>query len=286
MSEKSTALIAIQEYPVDFHGDEINTALVEIDGLKQVYVPLRPICKYLGLSWPGQFERINRDPVLQQETRFVRVTRTNLTGGDPEVLCLPLDFLNGWLFGINANRVKAELQEKVIQYQRDCYRVLARAFQAEITQAATSTPDSTSLMQVRNMALAIASMAEQQIEMQSKITAVNARVDRAATVVADIQHRLSAVEQKVGPAAAITDEQATDISNQVKALAEMLTAKDPSKNHFQSIFSELYRRFRVSSYKLVRQDQYQTVLSFLEDWRKAAERPQQRPLIDGPKDVL
>jgi hypothetical protein len=50
------------------------------------------------------------------------------------MLCLPLKYLDGWLFGVNANRVKPELRGRVIQYQRECYDILARAFQA---QAAT-----------------------------------------------------------------------------------------------------------------------------------------------------
>ena len=99
-------LVPVDEQTVEFYGDEITTALVKLGEHFQMYVPLRPICKYLGLSWSGQFERINRDPVLSGEVRFVRVTRTNDRGGDPDTLCLPLEFLNGWLFGVNATRVK------------------------------------------------------------------------------------------------------------------------------------------------------------------------------------
>jgi hypothetical protein len=62
------------------------------------------------------------------------------------------------------------------------------------------------------------------------------------------------------------------VSNQVKALAELLTGKDKAKNHYQGIFGELYRRFGVSSYKLIRHSQYDAVLAFLDDWRKAASR--------------
>ncbi len=74
-------LVPVDEQTVEFCGDEITTALVKLDEHFQMYVPLRPICKYLGLSWSGQFERINRDPVLSGEVRFVRVTRTNGRGG-------------------------------------------------------------------------------------------------------------------------------------------------------------------------------------------------------------
>jgi ORF6C domain len=52
-------------------------------------------------------------------------------------------------------------------------------------------------------------------------------------------------------------------------LAELITSKDPSKNHYQGIFAELYRRFGVSSYKNIRLDHYEKVLQFLEEWRQA-----------------
>jgi hypothetical protein len=87
--------------------------------------------------------------------------------------------------------------------------------------------------------------------------------------------RLGDVEDLVRPGATISDAQATEVSHHVKALAELLTGRDadsPSgaKNHYQGIFAELYRRFGVSSYKLIPQSKYQAVLTFLEDWRTAA----------------
>jgi hypothetical protein len=130
MDEK--ALIPIEEQKIDFYGNEITTALVEIEGQSVMYIPLRPICEYLGLSWSGQRERTIRDRVLSQEVALVRVTRSTATGGIPDSLCLPVDFLNGWLFGINASRVKPEHQEKVIRYQRECYRVLREAFNPQL----------------------------------------------------------------------------------------------------------------------------------------------------------
>ena len=92
-------------------------------------------------------------------------------------------------------------------------------------------------------------------------------MDTAAHVIKDVQVRLGMLEDQIHPAAFITDAQATEVSNQVKALGELLSSKQVSKNHYQSIFAELYRRFGVSSYKLIRQEHYAAVLAFLEDWR-------------------
>src|SRR5947209_1308931 len=196
-------LVPVNEQSVRFCGSEITMAVVQMEDHTRMYIPLRPICTSLGLSWSGQRERIYRDPILSEEVRFVRFP--NL-GGNLEVLCLPLEYLNGWLFGVNATRVKPELRDKVIRYQRECYRILWQAFQQEArpTVEAPSVPLA-ALQQIRNMGLAIAQMAEQQMEMEQRLTT---RLDRAARVVGDLQRRLGAVETKLHPQTLVTDEQA------------------------------------------------------------------------------
>jgi len=166
------ALVPIGEQTVDFYGDQITIALVEIDGHSMNYIPLRPICEYLGLSWSGQRERTMRDLVLSQEMRFVRVTRTNPQGrGDPDVICLPIEFLNGWLFGINASRVKAEPQEKVIRYQRHCYRILWNAFYLQSLRIEDNErlQSIAVLENVRATGLAIAQRIEKQLQMKQNL---------------------------------------------------------------------------------------------------------------------
>ena len=87
---------------------------------------------------------------------------------------------------------------------------------------------------------------------------------QAAVVVGDIRKRLKSVEGRIRPDAHIIDEQAAEISLQVKALAHLIGG------HYQTVFSELYRRFGVSSYKLIRIEQYEAVLAFLDEWRQRA----------------
>jgi hypothetical protein len=264
MTDESQALIPLQERQVPFYGDQVLAVLVDVEGEPQVYVPLRPICGYLGLAWNGQRERIMRDPVLSEAVQFVRVTRTN--AGDPHMLALPLKFLPGWLFGVNAARVKEELRPKIIRYQRECFDVLWRAFQADtLTRAAQTRPGS--LADIRAMGLAIAALAEQQMALESRVDAHDQRLDRAAEVVRALDRRVTAIESTAGPRALISEEQAAEISAAVKALAQQLAAKDPSKNHYQSVFAELYRRFGVSSYKNIARGQFVAVMEFLESWR-------------------
>lgn len=258
MSEDETkALVATAEEHVDFYGDEL--IAVEVEG--EVYVPVRVICDYMELSWSGQRQRMRRDPVLSEALVSVCVTHPESERGAREMLCLPLKYLNGWLFGVNANRVKPELRERVIQYQRECYDILARAFQAR----AVERRGSSSLAGIREMALAIAMMAEQQMALEGRVATAEERLDKAAMVVGEIGRRLKSVEGKLRPDAYITDEQAAEISLRVKALARLMGGESAQ---YQSVFSELYRRFGVASYKLIRMEQYEAVLGFLEEWRE------------------
>lgn len=110
---------------IQFHGHDVVT-IHEPDG---IYVALKPIVDAMGLSWQGQLERIKRDLVLSSTIRVTRMVAEDEKAR--EMVCLPLDMLNGWLFGVDARRVKPELQETVVAYQRECYRVLDAHFRGK-----------------------------------------------------------------------------------------------------------------------------------------------------------
>lgn len=118
---------------------KFDTASIEVavfDG--KPWVALKPICDALGLDWPTQRVTIKNDPVLSST---VGEFPTVAADGKPrEMISLPLDFLNGWLFKINANRYKGERRALIIKYQKECYRVLARHFLGAATQTASPAP--------------------------------------------------------------------------------------------------------------------------------------------------
>ena len=122
------AMVPVEEQTVLFYEDEITVVVVGADGAEQlIYVPLRPICEYLGIDWSSQRRRITNDPVLSRRARSVAVTATE-AGGRREMTCLPLDYLNGWLFGVSTNRIKDDsIRERLIRYQDECYSVLAKS---------------------------------------------------------------------------------------------------------------------------------------------------------------
>ncbi|MBV7434476.1 phage antirepressor N-terminal domain-containing protein [Cardiobacteriaceae bacterium TAE3-ERU3] len=102
---------------VDFHGQPLLT--IEQDGTH--YTAMKPICDNIGLQWDAQFRRIKRDEVLSEGIAIMAIPSG---GGEQKMLCLPIEYLNGWLFGIDVKRVKAEIRETLIMYKRECYQAL------------------------------------------------------------------------------------------------------------------------------------------------------------------
>lgn len=100
-----------------FFGSEI----LVINHNGKPYVPMKQVAENIGLVWHAQFERLQRNEVLSQGIRVIRIPSN---GGEQEVVCLPLHYLNGWLFGVKVSKVKPELKEKLIRYQKECYEVL------------------------------------------------------------------------------------------------------------------------------------------------------------------
>jgi hypothetical protein len=274
----------LQQHLVPFYGDEL-VAVQQEDGT--ICVLFGRLCENLGLDRRGQVRRTQRHSVLDKGLLALEV---QTAGGLQTLQCLKLSLLPLWLSGVQARRVKPELQEKLVRYQEEAADVLWQAFKPQILAADTavvSVDDSHAvqqLQQIAEMGRAITRMAEQQIELQRQQQALTQRMDGAARVIrgvqqdvqglrghlSDVEVRLGVLEDRLHPAASVTDEQATQVSNQVKALAELLSGTEHGKNHYQGIFAELYRRFGVSSYKLIRQDQYTAVLRFLEDWRRTS----------------
>jgi hypothetical protein len=273
MTNNSQALVPVGERSVDFYGDEVMGVIIEQDGDRRVYVPLRPICRYLGLDWSGQRQRIMRDEVLAEEVRTVVMAPTNPQGGDPETLALPLDFLPGWLFGIDAARVKPDLKERIIRYRRECYRRLWDAFKHEIlpatTELAPARPAASGAQLAYELATAVQNLAREQMDMEQRL---GGRIDRMAHwakgVVAkldDLGTRVGDLELHVGPAVPISEQQSAEVALAVKNVGRALSERG-TKPGYSQVYGELYRRYGISSYKNLPQDRYDEVLAWLKGW--------------------
>lgn len=110
-------LEAVNTSYVPFNGQQIITAMAA--GV--AYVAMKPIVENLGMSWSTQVRKLMAD-----KGKF-NCVHMNMVATDSklrDVLCLPLKKLNGWLFSINPEKVRADIRDKLIQYQEECFTVL------------------------------------------------------------------------------------------------------------------------------------------------------------------
>jgi len=181
-----------------------------------IYRPVRPMCESLGLSYRPQRRRIARDPTLEEGMRDIRL---ETGGGRLATPCLRLGIVPYWLSTIEVSRVRPELGDKLTVYKRWVIERVFDAFQRETGighTAVVTTPverggDAFSLVHIRDMALAIAAFAEQQIAFQEEQRVqdrrigtleegqgeLTARLDRAAGVVGGLVRSVQSLEQRL-----------------------------------------------------------------------------------------
>lgn len=110
-------LEAVNTSYVPFNGQQIITAMAA--GV--AYVAMKPIVENLGMSWGTQQQKL-----MKQLDKFncIHMNMVAADGKLRKLLCLPLKKLNGWLFSINPEKVRADIRDKLIQYQEECFTVL------------------------------------------------------------------------------------------------------------------------------------------------------------------
>lgn len=127
-----------QDVPVFFHENK-------------PYVAMKPICENIGLDWEAQRQRIKRNHALSQGACMIKAPSK---GGEQEVLTLPIGYLNGWLFGIDVNRVKPEIKDTLIKYQLECYDVLYKHFMPKVAELHPNTITVEQQQQIKDAVLA------------------------------------------------------------------------------------------------------------------------------------
>lgn len=100
-----------------------------VSNTKEKLVPIKPICEALGIDEDAQRRKLNEDDFLNSVT--VLSLATGSDGKRYEMVCLPLEFIFGWLFTINPKNVKEEAREAVSKYRIECYRALYKHFSSQ-----------------------------------------------------------------------------------------------------------------------------------------------------------
>ena len=272
-TDKSLALMPAREQTVDFYGDPIPVGQTS-DG--ELYVPLRPLTDFLGLDFSAQRQRVQRDRVLTSNIRTLIMAGAD--GRQREMVCLPLDMLPGWLFGINTTRVRTELVEKLDRYRAECFRVLWQAFKGDVQSAAPQPAGLSGAEMALEIATAVQHLARQQVEMETQLSRVAGRQEVMADYLRGFIHqtnqqlqqqnqRLTTIELRFSGSdePTISEAEAAEIALAVKNVGQRL-ASQGDRNGYAKVYSEMYRRYGVSSYRNLSQSKHNEVLAWLHSW--------------------
>ncbi|AKF88093.2 phage antirepressor N-terminal domain-containing protein [Salmonella enterica] len=140
-------LEAVNTSYVPFNGQQILTAVAA--GV--TYVAMRQIVENIGIDWTGQSVKLRK---MKDKFNCRDISMVAADGKLRNLLCIPLKKLNGWLFSINPEKVRADIRDKLIQYQEECFTVLHDYWtkgKAENARKKTSVDDRTPLRDAVNM---------------------------------------------------------------------------------------------------------------------------------------
>ena len=265
----------VEVIEIPFYDQTILAALVDPNTRlgRALYVPVRQLCDGLGLAWTGQQQRIRRDAILSRHARLVRVTRTTDTGGVPPALSLPLDRVNGWLLGINANRVKAEAREDVLRYQEELYDAVwdycAHRAGLPVAGPLAALPDARQLAQ---------DIRETRIGVDGILDVLWRRIqhdDATRRAVELTRQDLHEVGGLLEPGDTLTERQRRTLYQTGLEVALLLTQSGEPRNPYPLVFGGLKKRFGLGKrekYHAIPRDQYHAAHEYLGKWKADLQR--------------
>jgi hypothetical protein len=176
-----------------------------------------------------------------------------------------------WLSGVNANRVSMAVRDKLIRYQTEVASVLWQAFKHEILPGDALAPppaDRSPAELAYEIATAVQHLAAQQIEIERSL---GGRIDNMARWAQGTDERITALELRLSADdEQISEAQAGELALAVKTVAAVL-AQQGAANGYQRVYSELYRRFSIASYKNLPGRRFQEALEWLHGWYQEVE---------------
>jgi hypothetical protein len=237
------------------------------------YVRLDHLCERLGLDPAGQRRRVEKSKVtgeyyvtMETETEYMGTIRMRKVG------FLNLDLLPYWLGTIEVEKLKEDVQTRVILYQKDFIRTARDAYRSEmfdpdfLAEMDTHLPPEQRTM---NELMAEFMATRRKVEMLNG--QLNADLKAVGLTIQDLGGRIERLEAKIKSDATVYPPQANAIREMIAAVGTAMFKANPSMGkskaymHAQQIFKD---EFGVHIYSALPLDKYEEAVRFLQNqWR-------------------
>lgn len=108
----------------------LNIVPVILDGALCVSIKL--MCDAFGIEYESEVKRIKADEIISSTLKSCHVE------GAPEgkqwVLCMPIEYLYGWLYTITPGIVPKFVRDAINQYRIECFKALYEHFSKQRTE--------------------------------------------------------------------------------------------------------------------------------------------------------
>lgn len=121
------------------------------DGNHNFFVPVKPICDAVGVNYESQYAKLKEHEILAPT--IVLSAMVAADGKEREMVCLPLEFVYGWIFTINTKNVSKEAHDSVLRYQLECYQALYTHFAGSLRRRVEENEAEIKALQAVNEAI-------------------------------------------------------------------------------------------------------------------------------------
>ena len=123
----------------------------EVNENGQIFVPIKPICNVIGIDFAAQYNKLQGDETLASTIAIIATVASDEKAR--EMICLPLQYVYGWLFTINPGKVSPDARDAVMRYRRECYDVLYNHFTCSMQRTIETNNAEIELLQQINAAI-------------------------------------------------------------------------------------------------------------------------------------
>lgn len=270
MPEETPIFRPIRERSLIFRGKEIATADLN-DG--KGYVSVRSLCAAFGLE-----QRAQRKRLIRQQSYFAPYTATILIttpGGPQPALCLMASAVPMFLTGVELERVQdPEIHSLLKAFLDEAHTVLAEHFGISERGELQFLRESIARMVAEQEVFEEGMRKKVDAELAELRQAHDEKVQQIRSAFGDLRQQVTRLETYAGPKVRLTPEQLGQLRQVTATLGALLQERGVAKP-YPGIYMDITRLTGVSRSEDIRQEDFPTVIEFLDG--------QIRALSRGPK---